>query len=36
MATLKNIAELAGVSMASVSRVLNQDETFSISSETKL
>ncbi|RPF47751.1 LacI family transcriptional regulator [Hydrogenoanaerobacterium saccharovorans] len=36
MATLKDIAELAGVSIASVSRVLNQDETFSISSETKL
>lgn len=36
MATLKSIAELAGVSIASVSRVLNQDETFSISEETKL
>ncbi len=36
MATLKDIAELAGVSIASVSRVLNQDDTFSISSETKL
>lgn len=36
MATLKDIAELAGVSIASVSRVLNQDEKFSISEETKL
>ncbi|MEG0214562.1 MAG: LacI family DNA-binding transcriptional regulator [Hungatella sp.] len=36
MATLKEIATLAGVSIASVSRVLNQDETFSISEETKL
>lgn len=36
MATLKSIANLAGVSIASVSRVLNQDETFSISEETKL
>lgn len=36
MATLKEIAELSGVSIASVSRVLNQDETFKISEETKL
>lgn len=36
MATLKEIAELSGVSIASVSRVLNQDEKFSISEETKL
>lgn len=36
MATLKEIAELSGVSIASVSRVLNQDEKFSISEKTKL
>lgn len=36
MTTLKDIAELAGVSIASVSRVLNGDEKFSISEETKL
>lgn len=36
MATLKEIAELSGVSIASVSRVLNQDEKFKISEETKL
>lgn len=35
MATLKDIAQRAGVSIATVSRVLNQDESFSISSQTK-
>ena len=35
MATLKDIAELSGVSIATVSRVLNQDESFSISKQTK-
>ncbi len=35
MATLKQIAEKAGVSIASVSRVLKQDESFSISIDTK-
>jgi len=35
MARLKDIAEKAGVSIATVSRVLNQDETFSITMETK-
>lgn len=35
MATLKEIAERAGVSIATVSRVLNQDESFCISSQTK-
>lgn len=35
MARLKDIAELAGVSIATVSRVLNQDESFSITMKTK-
>lgn len=35
MATLKDIATQAGVSIATVSRVLNQDESFSISIKTK-
>lgn len=35
MATLKDIAQRAGVSITTVSRVLNQDENFSISSATK-
>lgn len=35
MVTLKDIAEKAGVSTASASRVLNQDPTFSISDSTK-
>ena len=35
MATLKDIAELAGVSTATVSRVLNLDETFSVTAETR-
>ncbi len=35
MARLKDIAERAGVSIATVSRVLNQDESFSITLETK-
>ena len=33
MATLKEIAELAGVSSATVSRVLNQDPTLSVTKE---
>lgn len=36
MVTLKDIAEKAGVSTASVSRVLNQDASFSIANDTKL
>lgn len=36
MATIKDIAEKVGVSIATVSRVLNQDETFNVSDETKL
>lgn len=35
MATLKDIAQQAGVSIATVSRILNQDESFSISTQTK-
>ncbi len=35
MATLKEIAELAGVSSATVSRVLNQDPTLSVTKETR-
>lgn len=35
MATIKEIAELAGVSMATVSRVLNFDETLSVQEDTK-
>lgn len=35
MARLKDIAEQVGVSIATVSRVLNQDENFSIARETK-
>lgn len=35
MATLKDIAQLAQVSSATVSRVLNQDQTLSVSPETK-
>ena len=35
MATLKDIAKLANVSISAVSRVLNNDETLSISTETK-
>ncbi|MGT2933560.1 LacI family DNA-binding transcriptional regulator [Streptococcus catagoni] len=35
MATLKDIAQLAKVSQATVSRVLNQDETLSVSEETR-
>lgn len=36
MVTLKDIAAKAGVSVASVSRVLNQDETFSVADDTKI
>ena len=36
MATIKSIAEAAGVSAATVSRVLNHDPTISVSVETKL
>lgn len=35
MATLKEIAEKAGVSVATVSRVLNYDTTLSVSDETR-
>lgn len=35
MATIKEIAKLAGVSAATVSRVLNSDETLSVQEETK-
>jgi len=35
MATIKDIAKAAGVSTATVSRVLNFDETLSVSEETK-
>ena len=35
MATLKDIAKLAKVSSATVSRVLNQDATLSVSEETR-
>lgn len=35
MATIKDIAELAGVSIATVSRVLNYDTTLSVGDETK-
>lgn len=35
MATIKDIAEKAGVSIATVSRVLNFDETLSVTDETK-
>ncbi|MEG1829613.1 MAG: LacI family DNA-binding transcriptional regulator [Cellulosilyticaceae bacterium] len=35
MATIKEIAQLAKVSMATVSRVLNQDDTLSVSNEVK-
>lgn len=36
MATIKEIAQLTGVSITTVSRVLNQDKTFSVSDETRL
>ena len=35
MATIKDIAEKAGVSAATVSRVLNYDETLSVLDETR-
>lgn len=35
MATLKDIAEKAGVSTAAVSRILNRDETLSVTEETR-
>ena len=35
MATLKDIAKLADVSIATVSRVLNQDENLSVTEETR-
>ena len=35
MATIKEIAEIVGVSSAAVSRVLNYDESISVSNETR-
>ena len=35
MATIKEIAELAKVSPATVSRVLNQDETLTVTAEVR-
>lgn len=35
MATIKDIAEKAGVSIATVSRVLNYDETLNVQDETR-
>ena len=35
MATLKDIAERAGVSTATVSRILNEDETLSVTDTTR-
>ena len=35
MATIKDIAERAGVSLATVSRVLNYDETLNVQDETR-
>ncbi len=35
MATLKEIAQEAGVSLATVSRILNEDPTLSVKEETK-
>ena len=35
MATIKDIAQLAGVSATTVSRVLNYDESFSVTEETR-
>lgn len=35
MATIKEIAEIVGVSSAAVSRVLNYDEGISVSAETR-
>ena len=36
MATIKEIAERAGVSVTTVSRVLNMDETLNVSDETRV
>lgn len=35
MATIKEIAEVVGVSSATVSRVLNYDDTISVNDETR-
>ena len=35
MATIKDIASIVGVSIATVSRVLNLDETLNVSDETR-
>ncbi|EGP66255.1 bacterial regulatory protein, LacI family [Streptococcus sp. oral taxon 056 str. F0418] len=35
MATIKDIAQAAGVSSATVSRVLNHDQSMSVSDETR-
>lgn len=36
MATIKDIAEMAKVSISTVSRILNHDDTLSVSDDTKL
>ena len=36
MATIKDIAEKAGVSISAVSRILNLDETLNVSEETRI
>ena len=35
MAKLKDVAQLANVSIATVSRILNNDETLSVTEDTK-
>ena len=36
MATIRDVARLAGVSQATVSRILNKDETISVTPEVRL